>query len=118
MQFEALVNLYDKTVCKCAESRVTVRNKCPDNKLSDVGHKQTDQTISTPKEFAGAYDPDYDDVTIFAITPTYSRLTQKVDLTSLCYNVQNVPNFIWIVVEDSKTKTNVVAKLLERCPVS
>ena len=57
-------------------------------------------------------------VSIFAITPTYNRLTQKVDLTSLCYTIENVPNFIWIVVEDSDHKSSLVRSLLTRCKVS
>ena len=59
-----------------------------------------------------------DGVSIFAITPTYDRLTQKVDLTSLCYTVESVPNFIWIVVEDSDNKSFLVSSLLTRCKVS
>ena len=59
-----------------------------------------------------------DGVSIFAITPTYDRLTQKADLTSLCYTVESVPNFIWIVVEDSDNKSSLVSSLLSRCKVS
>ena len=59
-----------------------------------------------------------DGVSIFAVTPTYKRVTQKVDLTSLCYTVENIPNFIWIVVEDSDNKSSLVSSLLARCKVS
>ena len=116
MQFEALVNLMDKSVCRCAESPITVSSKCME-KPSEPNTRPPGGR-SLPIQYSVPYDPEYDDVSIFAITPTYARLTQKVDLTSLCYNIQNIPNFIWIVIEDSKTKTDVVARLLDRCPVS
>ncbi|CAI8034522.1 Galactosylgalactosylxylosylprotein 3-beta-glucuronosyltransferase 2 [Geodia barretti] len=52
------------------------------------------------------------------ITPTYARLTQKSDLTSVCLTVMHVRKLVWIVVEDSDTRTYLVAKLLARCKVS
>ena len=55
--------------------------------------------------------------TIFFITPTYARITQKVDLTSLCQTLMHVPSLLWIVVEDSDVKTPLVTNLLHRCPV-
>ncbi len=55
---------------------------------------------------------------IFAITPTYARYTQKVDLTSLCHMVMHVQNIVWIIVEDSNEKTGLVADLLDRCKVT
>jgi len=55
--------------------------------------------------------------TIFIITPTYKRLTQKVDLTSLCHTLMHVPNLHWIVVEDSEQRTDLVAHLLRRCDI-
>ena len=56
--------------------------------------------------------------TIFFITPTYARFTQKVDLTSLCQTLTHVPSLLWIVVEDSTTKTSLVTNLLRRCRVT
>ena len=53
--------------------------------------------------------------TIYLITPTYVRTTQKVDLTSLCYTFMHVPNLVWIVVEDAEQRTALVANLLSRC---
>ena len=55
--------------------------------------------------------------TIFVITPTYHRITQKVDMTSMCYTLMHVPKLVWIVVEDSTGRTKLVTKLLERCKV-
>ena len=54
---------------------------------------------------------------IYGITPTYKRLTQKADLTRLCQTVLHVPNFHWIIVEDSKWKTSLVERFLTRCGV-
>jgi len=56
--------------------------------------------------------------TIFFITPTYTRPTQKVDLTSLCHTLMHVPRLHWIVVEDSDHSTELVSRLLQRCPVA
>ena len=60
----------------------------------------------------------FSDVAIFAVTPTYKRVTQKVDLTSLCYTIQYIPNLIWILIEDSSEKTSIVTNLLRQCKVS
>ena len=54
---------------------------------------------------------------LYVITPTHTRLTQKSDLTSLCHTLMLVPNLTWIVVEDSKEETELVAKFLKRCKV-
>lgn len=50
---------------------------------------------------------------IFVITPTHERLTQKVDLTTLCLMLMNVANLTWIVIEDADSKTKMVTDLLE-----
>ena len=55
---------------------------------------------------------------LFLITPTYARWTQKADLTRLCQTLMHVPNLIWIVIEDSNTKTSLVTNLLSRCTVN
>lgn len=55
--------------------------------------------------------------TIFAITPTYVRYTQKVDMTSLCQTIMHVHNLVWIVVEDTEKKTSLVSSILTRCTV-
>lgn len=56
--------------------------------------------------------------TIFMITPTYSRWTQKADLVRLCQTLMHVNNLHWIVVEDSDEKTALVTKFLSRCSVT
>ncbi|XP_029642929.1 galactosylgalactosylxylosylprotein 3-beta-glucuronosyltransferase 1 [Octopus sinensis] len=52
-------------------------------------------------------------ITIFAITPTYSRLVQKAELTRLSQTFLHIPNFHWIIVEDSSTKTTLVTNFLK-----
>ena len=55
--------------------------------------------------------------TIFMITPTYARWTQKADLTRLCQTLMHVQNLHWIVVEDSEHKTALVTNFLHDCSV-
>jgi hypothetical protein len=106
-QFEALLNLADRTVCKCEDTRISIGNRCrqPSNSEAAATHSQHLVTQGN------------DGVTVFAVTPTYTRHTQKVDLTSLCYTIQQVPKLLWIVVEDSLQKTSLVSGVLERCKV-
>ena len=54
---------------------------------------------------------------IFAITPTYKRLTQMLDLTSLCQTLMNVKKLLWIVIEDGYVTSDPVTDLLNRCKV-
>jgi len=49
---------------------------------------------------------------IYAITPTYARPQQKAELTRLCYTFLLVPNLHWILIEDSKVKTELVKNFL------
>ena len=55
---------------------------------------------------------------IYMITPTYSRWTQKADLTRLCQTLMHIKNLHWIVVEDSEMKTDLVTRFLSHCSVS
>ncbi|XP_017879148.1 galactosylgalactosylxylosylprotein 3-beta-glucuronosyltransferase I [Ceratina calcarata] len=50
---------------------------------------------------------------IYAITPTFSRPVQKAELTRLAQTFLHIPNFHWIVVEDSSSKTKLVTRFLE-----
>ena len=56
--------------------------------------------------------------TIYFITPTYKRLTQKADLTRLSQTLLHVPKLQWILVEDSVQKTDLVTRFLENCGLS
>uniref|UniRef100_F7BPJ6 Galactosylgalactosylxylosylprotein 3-beta-glucuronosyltransferase n=1 Tax=Ciona intestinalis TaxID=7719 RepID=F7BPJ6_CIOIN len=51
--------------------------------------------------------------TVTVVTCTYTRLTQKADLTRLVQTLMHVSSLHWIVVEDSDKKTPLVKKLLE-----
>lgn len=56
-----------------------------------------------------------DDVPIiYMITPTFTRPTQKADLTRLCQTLMLVHNLHWIVVEDTVSKTSLVTHFLAR----
>ena len=55
---------------------------------------------------------------IYAITPTYSRLEQKAELTRLAQTFLHLSNFHWIVVEDSESKTKLVTNFLSACGIS
>lgn len=104
VQFEAILNLADRTVCKCDDTRLSVGSRCVSQRTKEGNWE------AVPS-------PDSEGVTVFAVTPTYVRETQKVDLTSLCYTLQHVRDLVWIVVEDAVQKTNLVANLLKRCKV-
>lgn len=51
------------------------------------------------------------------ITPTYSRWTQKADLTRLAQTLMHIKNLHWIVIEDSDNKTNLVLNFLKDSPL-
>lgn len=108
VQFEALLNLADRTICKCDNTRISVGNKCSRSDPAKEG--SVGPAVLEHGDSGG--------VSVFAVTPTYTRYTQKVDLTSLCYTLQHVANLIWIVVEDAMQKTSLVSDLLQRCKVS
>ena len=50
--------------------------------------------------------------TIYAITPTYKRFTQKADLTRLSQTFMHIPNFHWVVVEDAEKTSKIVKDVL------
>ena len=55
---------------------------------------------------------------IYVITPTYTRLVQKAELTRLSQTLRLVPNLHWILVEDSKETTKLVTNLLMQSHLS
>ncbi|XP_028393382.1 galactosylgalactosylxylosylprotein 3-beta-glucuronosyltransferase 3-like isoform X2 [Dendronephthya gigantea] len=93
---DKLAKLY-QTIIRIKKSEVAV-----DRLLSRYARKELGKNVTT----------------IYCITPTYARLTQKADLTRLCQTLQHVWNFHWIVVEDSEHKTDLVSRLLKRCGVT
>ena len=56
--------------------------------------------------------------TIYVITPTHTRFTQKADLTRLSQTLLHIPKLHWIVVEDAKARTDLVAGLLDSTGLS
>ena len=55
---------------------------------------------------------------IYVITPTYTRMVQKAELTRLSQTLRLVHNLHWILVEDSREKTELVTKFLMQCQFS
>lgn len=51
---------------------------------------------------------------IYLITPTYTRLEQKAELTRLSHTLMLIRNIHWIVIEDSENRTDLVARLLKQ----
>ncbi|CAG5130585.1 unnamed protein product [Candidula unifasciata] len=51
---------------------------------------------------------------IYLITPTYTRLEQKAELTRLSHTLMLVKNIHWIVIEDSESQTDLVARFLKQ----
>jgi len=49
---------------------------------------------------------------VFAVTPTHYRYTQKADLVRLSQTLQHVTNLHWIIVEDSKSSSQIVHNVL------
>ena len=92
--------------CSCKPERCTNFTSPPttatQQTLATTNHSQNSDSLPT----------------LYIISPTHSRLTQKVDLTTVCYTFMHVPKLIWIVVEDSDHKSDLVKNVLERCQVS
>lgn len=108
-QFEALLNLADKSLCRCEPGAIVTQvDKC-------MRELEEEKMIAEEQRIWEELEAQKDLPTIFAITPTYARITQKVDLTSLCQTVMHIPNFVWIIIEDSEERTPLVTKLLQRC---
>ena len=51
---------------------------------------------------------------IYVITPTYSRPSQRAELTRVAQALSGVENVVWIVVEDSQDKTLRVTEFLSK----
>ena len=51
---------------------------------------------------------------LYLITPTYTRLTQKADLTRLSHTLMHLQNILWILVEDRSSQSELVSNLLSR----
>ncbi|BFZ06933.1 hypothetical protein BsWGS_09971 [Bradybaena similaris] len=51
---------------------------------------------------------------IYLITPTYTRLEQKAELTRLSHTLMLIRNIHWIVIEDSEKRTDLVTRFLKQ----
>lgn len=51
---------------------------------------------------------------IYLITPTYTRLEQKAELTRFSHTIMLVRNVHWIVIEDSEQKSQLVTHFLQQ----
>ena len=56
--------------------------------------------------------------TIYVITPTHTRPTQKAELTRLSHTLMLVPKIHWIVVEDAGMTSDLVTNLLRSSGLS
>lgn len=79
---------------------------------------QNQKTPTPPTKTSKVVEKNEPAPTIFAITHTRKRLTQLLDLTSLCQSLMNVENIVWIIVENTFKKTALVSDLLTSCKVN
>jgi galactosylgalactosylxylosylprotein 3-beta-glucuronosyltransferase 3 len=72
------------------------------------------KNLSYPISYSlGFYESYYEMPRIFIITPTNNdKPTQLADLTRLRNTLWIVPKILWIVIEDSESKTDKISKLL------
>ena len=104
------------TPCDCTDS--TISNVIHEVKYDDSCKCPTQQeSVFSDKVDNVTSNDDKDMKTIFIITPTYHRTTQKIDLNSMCQTLMLVPKVVWIIIEDSKKPTDIVTKLIKRCKV-
>ena len=85
--------------------------------LDDLLYR-THKTDNTNKLSPTIDEEDPNIPTIFIITPTHKRWTQKADLTRFCQTLMHVKNIKWIVVEDRESKSSLVSNFLKYCKVS
>ena len=51
---------------------------------------------------------------LYVITPTYSRPSQRAELTRVSQALRGVENVVWIVVEDSQNTTHKLTEFLSK----
>jgi len=101
--------------------RLSVRNTASFY-LSRLGNVQQRQVVRTTRTSSSSSSTSSGSNTssppvIYAITPTYSRVVQKAELTRLANTFRQVPHFHWVVVEDSNSHTELVSRFLARSGV-
>jgi len=86
-----------------------------DYMLQKLGQTQAQTLSSSTPCYKHPMDNSTADVPIiYLVTPTYRRSEQVPELTRLAQTLLHVPAIHWIVVEDSATKSKVIAALLQR----
>ncbi|KAK7140256.1 hypothetical protein R3I94_012767 [Phoxinus phoxinus] len=97
--------------------RLSVRNTASFY-LSRLGNVQQRQVVRTTRTSSSSTSSSGSNTTsppvIYAITPTYNRAVQKAELTRLANTFRQVPQFHWVVVEDSNSHTELVSRFLAR----
>ncbi|KAG1951126.1 galactosylgalactosylxylosylprotein 3-beta-glucuronosyltransferase 2-like [Pimephales promelas] len=98
--------------------RLSVRNTASFylSRLGNVQQRQVVRTTRTSSSTSSGSNTSSPPV-IYAITPTYSRVVQKAELTRLANTFRQVPHFHWVVVEDSNSHTELVSRFLARSGV-
>ena len=99
----------DRSDCALCQCNNTITVFVSPNGNNPSNHDQS------PNQRINSNDPNMK--TIFVITPTYQRKTQKIDLTAMCHTLMLVPEVVWIVIEDAPKPTSLVTQLLSRCQV-
>lgn len=93
------------------------REKRQNQLLTAIENLKNDVKIQLQKQNSSKRETNAHLPYIYAITPTYERLTQKADLTRLCQTFKHVSNFHWIIVEDAEVKRSLIERFLKRCGV-
>ena len=100
----------DCTPCDCKDPEIT-------KIVYEVAHKEYPAQQQEQSLVGNKTSDDAHMKTIFSITPTYHRSTQKIDLNSMCHTLMSVPKVVWIIIEDSSKPTDLVTRLIQRCKV-
>ena len=108
-ELPSIDNMSDCAPCQC-NNTVTVFVSSNENNPSNHDHSP-----SYSNQRINSSDPNLK--TIFVITPTYRRSTQKIDLTMMCNTLMHVPQIVWIIIEDAPKPTSLVTQLLSRCHI-
>ncbi|XP_074601339.1 galactosylgalactosylxylosylprotein 3-beta-glucuronosyltransferase 2-like [Brevipalpus obovatus] len=75
------------------------------------------ETSNEPSTSTDSFIEKNDPITIFVITPTYTRATQMADMTRLAQTLMLVKDVFWIVTEDSRARNEQVNRLLNRTQI-
>ncbi|CAI8034523.1 Galactosylgalactosylxylosylprotein 3-beta-glucuronosyltransferase 2 [Geodia barretti] len=100
----------DCTPCDCKDPEIT-------KIVYEVAHEEYPAQQQEQSLVGNKTSDDAHMKTIFIITPTYHRSTQKIDLNSMCHTLMSVPKVVWIIIEDSSKPTGLVTRLIQRCKV-